>query len=196
MKEHLKQPKEFPMTIAEIVELESARQEESSWNVIHFVKEGDFYRAHDWSAWLMSVYPFGEAVEKPLKVIAKKMKDGYIDAFCGFPASSIGKYIPQGMDFQPVSDTQIDVRIEFPAEIGEVSFENLSKKKEDWKNGLTLTEGKKQRRENREDTEQAPRIVRFTDIISKIVSMPIEDMSPKEAWDALRELRRQVTALF
>ncbi len=184
------------MTIAEIIAIESARQEAESWNVVHLLKEGDFYRAHDWSAWLMSAFPFGEAIEKPLKIIAKKLKDGYIDAFCGFPASSIGKYIPQGMEFKPVSDIQIDVKIEIPAEIGEVSFDNLNKMKEDWKNALPLMEGKKQRREDREVSEQAPKIVRFSDIITRIISLPLEEMSPREAWETLRDLRRQVTALY
>lgn len=82
------------MTIAEIIEIESARKEPEQWNVVHLLKEGEFYRAHDWSAWLMSVFPFGEALNKPLHITAKRLKDGYIDAWVGFPATSIGKYIP------------------------------------------------------------------------------------------------------
>jgi len=186
------------MTIAEIIGIETKREEAAQWNVIHLIKEGDWYRAHDWSAWLMTVFPFGEALEKPLKVLAKKLKDGYIDAFLGFPASSIGKYIPNdgSVEFQPISDTQIDVKIELPAEIGEVTFDNLNKLKEDWKNALPLVESRKQKREDRETTAQAPRIVRFSDLIARIISLPIEDMSPKDAWEELRDLRRQVSAMF
>lgn len=184
------------MTIAEIIKIETARQEAESWNVVHLLKEGDFYRAHDWSAWLMSVFPFGEALEKPLKVIAKKLKDGYIDAFLGFPASSIRKYIPDGMEYCIVSDTQIDVKVEIPAEIGDVSFDNLNGMKEAWKANLPLQEGKKQRREERETADQAPRIIRFTDVINRIVALPMEDMSPMEAWNFLRDLRRQISAMF
>ena len=184
------------MQISEIIGIESARQDAEAWNVIHLLKEGDFYRAHDWSAWLMSAFPFGEAAEKPLKVIAKKLKDGYIDAFCGFPASSIGKYIPQGMEFKAVSDVQLDVKIEIPAEIGEVSFDNLNSMKEEWKNSLPLLEGKKQRREEREVADQAPRIIRFTDVINRIMSLPMEDMSPMEAWNFLRDMRRQISAMY
>ena len=186
------------MTIAEIISIETKREESSQWSVIHLIKEGDWYRAHDWSAWLMSAFPFGEAVEKPLKVLAKKLKDGYIDAFVGFPASSIGKYLPSNgnIEFQPISDTQIDVKIALPENIGEVTFENLNKMKEDWKNALPLMESRKQKREDRETAEQAPRIMRITDIISHIVSLPIEDISPREAYDILRDLRRQVSAMF
>lgn len=185
------------MTIAEIVEIETARQESSTWNVIHLLKEGDFYRAHDWSAWLMSAYPFGEAVEKPLKVLAKRMKNGYIDAFCGFPASSIAKYVPNdgSVDFNPVSDTQIDVTIEIPAEIGEISFDNLNRMKEEWKSGLPLND-KRSRREDREAQDYAPRFMRMSDIIGRLVSLPMEDLSPREAFDILRDLRKQAIALY
>lgn len=185
------------MTIAEIIAMETARQEPAQWNVVHFVKEGDFYRVHDWSAWLMSRFPFGEAAEKPLNIIAKKMKDGYIDAFWGFPASSVGKYIPNdgSVDFKPVSDTQFDVCIEIPAEIGEVSFDNLNRMKEEWKNALPL-QNKKQKREDREAQEYAPRFMRMSDIVGRLVSLPMEEISPKEAYDILRDLRRQALALY
>ncbi len=186
------------MTIAEVIEMESARQAPETWNVIHLTKEGEWYRAHDWSAWLMSEFPLVENLDKPLKVIAKKLKDGYIDAWLGFPASSISKYIPNdnSITFHPISDTQIDVVIELPASIGDMTFENLNKKKEEWKASIPITENKKQRREDREVAEQAPRITRITDVISRIVSIPIEDMSPREAWETLRDIRRQVTAMF
>lgn len=185
------------MTIAEVISIESAREDADSWNVIHFVKEGDFYRAHDWSAWLMAKFPFGEATEKNLKVVAKKMKDDYVDAFIGFPASSISKYIPNdgSVDFSVIDESQIDVRIELPADIGEVSFENLHKMKEEWKASLPL-KNNRQKREDREMHDQAPRIIRFTDIISRIISLPIEDLTPREAYDILRDLRRQVSAMF
>lgn len=172
------------MTIAEIIELESARKEAEQWNVIHLIKEnGEWYRAHDWSAWLMSVFPFGEALNKPLHITAKRMKDGYIDAWVGFPATSIGKYVPNdgSVDFNPISDTQIDVRIEIPAEIGEVSYENLNKMKEEWKASLQINEGKKQRREDREVSEVEPKIIRITDIMSRVLSFPLESKSPIEA---------------
>jgi len=186
------------MTIAEIIALETARQESGQFNVIHFVKDGDFFRAHDWSAWLMTICPFGEAMNKPLRVIAKKMKDGYIDAWCGFPASSIGKYVPNdgSVDFNPVSDTQVDVTIKLPEELSELSFDSLQGLKEEWKNSLPLNENKKQRREDREITEQAPRFVRVSDVVGRIISLPIEDISPREAWEILRDLRKQLSAMF
>ena len=80
------------MTIADIIKLETDRN--NSFNVVHLIKEGNFYHANDWSAWLMTKFPIGEAINKPMNVTAKKLKDGYIHAFVGFPVTSIGKYVP------------------------------------------------------------------------------------------------------
>lgn len=184
------------MTIAEIKSIEGARQEADTWNVVHLIKEGDFYRAHDWSAWLMTKYPIGEAANSPLKVIAKKLKDEYIDAFCGFPATSIGKYIPQGSDFKAISDIQIDIKVELPADIGEVSFENLNKMKEEWKNSLPLQEARKQRREEQSISAEAPRFLRFSDILGRILSLEMDNITPREAVEILRDLRRQIAAMY
>lgn len=187
------------MTIAEIIAIESDRKQPEQWNVVHFLKEGEFYRAHDWSAWLMSSFPIGEAVNKPLHITAKKLKDGYVDAWVGFPATSISKYIPNdgSVWFNPVSDTQIDVKIEIPAEIGEVSFDNLNSMKEEWKASLQLNENsRKQRREEREVLEAAPKVLRFSEIANLVLSFPLESKSPIEAWDFLRQLRRQIAAMY
>lgn len=187
------------MTIEEIKSIEGARQEASTWNVVHFLKEANgFYRAHDWSAWLMKSFPLNDLIAG-MSVTAKRQKDGYVDAFVGFPATSLSKYIPNAdaYDFRAVSDNQFDIKIELPAEIGEVSFDNLNRLKEEWKATLQIQDGgRKQRREERELQEQAPRLTRMSDIVSRLVSLPMEDLSPKDAFDILRDLRRQAVALF
>lgn len=187
------------MVISEIISIENERHDPSQWNVIHFIKEGEFYRAHDWSAWLMSVFPFGEALNKPLHITAKRLKDGYVDAWVGFPATSMSKFIPNdgSIDFKPISDMQIDVAIELPAEIGEVSFENLNQMKEEWKSSLQINENtKKQRREDREVRDAMPKVLRFSEIANLIISFPLESKSPIEAWEFLRQLRKDVALMF
>ena len=100
------------MNIAEIRELENSRKSPDMYGRIHFIKEGNFYRAHDISAWLIFMMPFSEAI-KNIKIFAKKLKDGYIDAWLGFPLTSLEKYIPNDgtVTFVPINDTQIDVMI-------------------------------------------------------------------------------------
>ena len=186
------------MTIAEIIKLESTRSEPSQFNVVHFTKEGNgFYRAHDWSAWLLKKFPPNDVIAD-MSITAKRLKDGYIDCFVGFPATSMKKYIPdaEAVSFCFVDDNHFTMTVELTAEIGEVTFDNLNRMKEEWKESLPLQNGKKDRREEREMAEQAPRIVRMSDIASRLVSLPLEDMSPREAWEFLRNLRKQVSALF
>lgn len=185
------------MTIAEIIELESARKEPEQWNIVHFVREGNgFYRAHDWSAWLLKAFPFNDAIAN-MGVTAKRLKDGYIDAFVGFPATSLTKYIPnaQTAGFTPIDDSHFTVTVELPVEIGDVSYENLNRIKEEWKANLKVTD-KKQQREERELQDKAPKITRISDVLSYIVSIPMEDISPREAYDILKDLRRKVSAMF
>jgi len=182
------------MTISEIRQIETNR--EGRLDVVHLIKEGSFYHANDWSAWLMVTYPIGEAKNKPMTVTAKKLKDGYIHAFVGFPATSLSKYIPEDEveRFEPVSDNQIDVTLGI--DFGDATMEQAGAFVNAWKESLPLSEGKKQRREEREIHGQAPRITRITDILSRIVSLPMEDMSPREAYDTLRELRRDIVSIF
>ena len=184
------------MTITEIRNLEEKRANASDFKTVHLIKEGDFYRAHDWSAWLLTFYPVSKDTEKSLKVLSKKSKDGYIDVFCGFPCSSMNKYIPNddSIEFVPVSDGMIDVIIP-NTDLDNTTYQEIRTKIDEWKETIPQTE-KKQKREEREIQEQFPKITKFSDIISKIISVPIEDISPRQAYDILRELRREVVQLF
>ena len=180
------------MTIVEIRKLEENR--EGCLNVVHFQKEGSFYHANDWSAWLMTMYPIGKAEKEPMQVTAKKMKDGYIHAFVGFPATSLEKYIPNdgSIKFTPVSNEVIDVALNI--DFGDTTIEEIRQKVEEWKLSLPIQGTKKQRRENQEVSGR--NITRISDILARIVSLPMEEISPKEAYDILRDLRNQVSTIF
>lgn len=181
------------MTITEIRKIEEERKEQL--DVVHLIKEGSFYHANDWSAWLMTKYPIGEAVHKPMVVTAKKLKDNYIHAFVGFPTTSLAKYIPNdgSVEFRPISDNQIDVvlNIDF-----DQTVEQLRPVVDEWKESLPIRENKKQHREDKNITGEVARITRISDVVVKIISLPMEDISPKQAYDILRDLRKQISALF
>ena len=125
------------MTIAEISKIENERNTPKDFGVIHLFSENNFYRAHDWSAWLMTTFPFGESLNKPLRVSAKRLKDGYVEAWVGFPVSSLGKYVPNddSMQFNPVSDTQIDVTIHLPDGYEDANFDDIRAQVDAWKEG-------------------------------------------------------------
>ena len=185
------------MTIAEIIELENKRPTPDTFGRIHFIKEGNFYRAHDISAWLIAMMPFSENI-KNINIIAKKHKDGYIDAFIGFPLTSLDKYIPNdgSVTFVPISDTMIDVMITPTDDILASDFDTIRKSVDDWKQTLPLKAEKPERRENREASEAQPRITRISDVINQVLAFPLESKSPMEAYDFLRQLRKEVVALY
>ena len=182
------------MKLIEIRQLEETR--EGQMNVVHLIKEGAFYHAYDWSAWLMSKFAIGEAKNKPMVVTASKLNDDYINAFVGFPATSIGKYVPNSeiVEFRPVEDTQIDIVMK--VDLGDATVEDIRKMVDEWKESLPLRMTKKQSREDKGVSKSAPRIMCITDIISRVISIPLEDISPKQAYDILRDLRRDISALF
>ena len=73
----------------------------------------------------MTKFPIGEAINKPMNVTAKKLKDGYTHAFVGFPVTSLGKYVPNdgSVTFVPVSDEQIDVTLN--VDFGDATIEDV-----------------------------------------------------------------------
>ena len=181
------------MTIADIIKLETDRN--NSFNVVHLIKEGNFYHANDWSAWLMTKFPIGEAVNKPMNVTAKKLKDGYIHAFVGFPVTSLGKYVPNdgSVTFVPVSDEQIDVTLN--VDFGDATIEDVRAHVDEWKESLPIID-KKQKRESRDVSEVAQRATRMSDIVNRILSFPLADKSPMEAWEFVRQLQQQAVSIF
>ena len=165
--------------------------------MVHLVKEGTFYHANDWSAWLLVRFPIGEAVNKPLSVTAKRLEDGYVHAFVGFPATSMQKYIPNdgSVQFQPVNDNQIDVTLT-QVDFGDATEEDIRRQVDEWKASLPMKDSKKQRRESGEAREQAPRARRLSDIAGQILAFDLSHSSPADAWEFIRSLQRDVAAIF
>lgn len=184
--------------ISEILEIEKQRTEPATWNVIHLFKEGGFYRAYNWSAWLIVTFGYNDEVRsqtqdrKPLTVSRKKVKSGDGDfAFVGFPLKSLEKFLPYRNSFSPVSDTQIDVSVELPPGDDELSFESMQDAFEKWKQTVPISE-EKQRRE--EDARASPRSI--TAVMAQVLAYPLEQKTPMENTAFISTLKQQLAALF
>lgn len=205
----------------DIFEIEKQRTEAAQWNVIHLFKEGSTYKAYEWSAWICREFctteerlkQFKSHMLTPVHKDAKNTSGTII--FVGFPPASIDKFIPKDVqtDFKTISDTQIDVSIELPADLGEMTAENLQQKFEAWKQSWPLKqdtdkpEGTARNNNNQDSGAEGKqdmllpfaangRQLRMTDIITELVSLPLEDVSPNEALKLLRQLHRQAVSLF
>ena len=185
--------------ISEILEIEKERTDATTWNVIHLFKEGGFYHAYNWSAWLIVTAAYsdevrkGQADRKPLNVSRKKVKSGGDFAFVGFPLRSMEKFIPFHNGLTPVSDTQIDISIELPATAGELSFESLAQAVEDWKQAIPISEDKP-KKEQDEPFHASPRSI--TGVMQQVMSFPLESKTPVECMMFISQLKQQLAALF
>ena len=68
---------------------------------------GDFYRAYEWSAWLISVITYNDKVRnqtrdrRPLKISHKQLVNSPTTfCFVGFPIKSVEKFIPTRENFE------------------------------------------------------------------------------------------------
>ena len=53
--------------IADILATERNRPDVSTFDVVHMYKTGQFYTAYDWSAWIISVISYTDAVRMQTK---------------------------------------------------------------------------------------------------------------------------------
>ena len=186
--------------ITEILEIEKDRNNKEKWNVIHLFKEGNFYRAFNWSAWLIVAFTYTDDVRKdskdrkPLVVshrLMNKSGDDYL--VVGFPLKSLEKFIPNTLNFIPISDTQIDI----VADLSQTDddYEGLLSKYEEWKNGIEVKEPKKKyEKKTSEDVIVSP--IKITIILSQVLSYPLEQKSPIENMEFISLLKRQLAALL
>ena len=187
--------------ISEILAIEKNCQDSQTHNIIHIFKEGAFYRAYEWSAWLIAVI-VNAATGNTLAITKKKAKDSDDTfVFAGFPLTSMEKYIPNEaqLSFTPINDEQIDITVELPVDIAMLGDEGINERIKEWSKQFKLKE--KTKKEFEEGTRHelsvaSPRITRISDIASQIIAFPLENKSPMEAWDFLSQLRKQIAAIF
>ena len=107
--------------IVEILETERKRPTSADFGVVHMYKTGQFYTAYDWSAWIISVISYTDAVRMqtkdrhPLAVMRIKIATSE-QTFCkvGFPFKSIEKFCPNRQGFDGIENDHITFRIPLP----------------------------------------------------------------------------------
>ena len=93
--------------IANVLQIERNRTDKSEWNKIHLFKMGDFWRAYEWSAWLIVAITYNDKVRnqtrdrRPLKISHKQLANSPTTfCFVGFPIKSVEKFIPTRENFE------------------------------------------------------------------------------------------------
>ena len=191
------------MKLSAALEYEKLREDAASWNKVILHRDGKFYHAYDWSAWLIKQYVCTEEVqhqrgdEKLLQVSRYPSKHGEY-AMLGFPLDSISKYIPAYENARKMEDSD-DMEITVSIDFCEADHETLSRMYEEWFATCQLKEKKgKGNAAMTHSDGKAPALARsgIFAILVKVLSYPVEAKTPAENIEFISQLRQEVAALL
>jgi len=191
------------MKLTPALEFEKLREDAESWNKIFLHKDGKFFRAYEWSAWLIKTLVCSEAFQKErgdVKILAANRyvtkKGEYVSV--GFPLESLSKYMPnyEDVDFETIED-YATFTVEMPDE-KEVTYEALQAAFMEWKQSLSEKDtrgGQKVSRSTARVDSEGSRVGMFQ-ILSQVMSYPLESKTPSDNAEFIALLKRQLAALL
>lgn len=191
------------MKLSAALEYEKLREDAASWNKVILHRDGKFYHAYNWSAWLIKQYVCTEEFqqqrgdEKLLQVNRYPSKHGEY-AMLGFPLDSISKYIPAYENARKMEDSD-DMEITVSIDFGDADYEALSRMYEEWFATCQLKEKKgKGNAAITHSDGKAPALARsgIFSILVKVLSYPVEAKTPAENIEFISQLRQEVAALL
>ena len=212
--------------IIDILEAERKRPTAQDWDVVHMYKTGQFYTAYDWSAWIISVISYTDAVRMqtkdrhPLAVTRIKIATSE-QTFCkvGFPFKSIEKFCPNRQGFDGVENDHITFRIPLPQpqDGTEITFDRLSEAVDKWTETFEIKPPKRTQEEMKQikaqrkaetTAENAPAPAPTSapanqsekrlngGLIQQILAYPLTDRTPMENYAFIQSLKQQITAIL
>lgn len=120
-----------------IKEMEGRRGDGNPSNMMHICTKGRFYRAYNWSAWLLTeiyhgmVLNDGKGSGCKLTVVCLKVK-GYEVFYVGFPVDSLAKYLPTA-NVKEENKERFDVAFKLPEKYANMGFEGMKREYDAWK---------------------------------------------------------------
>ena len=185
------------MQIIAAIEYDRLRKEPDSWNKVILHREGKFYRAYEWSAWLIKTVVCTEEFQKkrgdakPLTCHRQKNKSGEF-AMLGFPVESISKFIPTHKDISPLPDSPDDICIEIDINLnGDETYDQLQHRFESWRGTLPEPASK-----NNKANNDAPRKTGAFQIIADLIAYPLERKTSDENIEFISSLKQKAAELL
>ncbi len=182
-------------SIKEIIEVESKELSDGHRNILHLHREGSFYRAYEWSAFLACRYLHEfKANKRVFKGLEQPV------AFIGFPETSISKWIPEGAEQTAIEDKHLAIRLPEVFFAGDTA-EVLDAAFAEWKEAIPLSEtqakgDKKSRNQSDNGIGNTEGGVTLTSVMQRILAYPIESKSPLESMAFLADVKRQLAAMI
>jgi hypothetical protein len=195
-------------SLTEVFAIESDRATSDKWNKIHLFKMGDFWRAYEWSAWLIAVITFNDEVRmatkdrRPLQVTRMNRTDVEgTYCFVGFPVRSLEKYIPTRENFESIDDKHVVVTITLPqpADGSELNEELFSTAINQWREGIELKKKKDKADKAADDTTGAMAGNQHPTgggILSQIMAYPISERTAIENIQFIQSLKQQLATIL
>lgn len=176
----------------ELIDHEVLMMQSGERSVIHLHREGSFYRAYEWSAYLSCRFLHEFKVNK-------RMFKGFEQpvAYIGFPETSLAKWMPEGAEQTELEEKHLAIRLpdvmlsEESPEVQDAAF--LS-----WKEAIPLTDNKNEKRKNsqQDHSDDDTGRLSLTGIMQRILAFPIESKSPLESMVFLADIKRQLAELI
>lgn len=191
------------MKPSEAIEKENQRQDPSTWNKIYLHKDGSFYHAYEWSAWLIKTIICTEEFQKQrndsvilsaIRYNNKKSLGEYV--IVGFPLTSLSKYIPTYKDTDLTESGDIIVEIEIP-DVQNKSYNDLYSDFVNWKESCEIKEQKQKEPKPKSSISIATKYsMGLFSIATQVLSYPLESSSAQDNIDFIATLRKQVANLL
>lgn len=176
-------------SIKEILDFELSRDGAEIQRSIHLFQEGSFYRAYEWSAWLVCRYIHEfKVTHRKLKGVEQSV------AFIGFPVTSLGKWVGENIERHDVADKHILLRLAedvFSDLGGEESMEEVFV---NWKSQQPLVE--KPTKTGVVAAKPLPAVISLSVVAQRIMAFPIEKKSPIECYQFISEIKQQLAMLY
>lgn len=188
--------------LTDVLAIEADRHDPDKWNKIHLFKIGDFWRAYEWSAWLIAVVTFNDEVRmgtkdrKPIQVTRMNRTD--IEGtycFVGFPVRSIEKYIPRRDNFESVDDKHVVVTISLPqpSDGTAVTEEMLTEALGQWKESIEI---KKKKEKKEQSAAEQPSAMPTGGVLSQIMAYPLSERTAIENIQFIQSLKQQISTVL
>lgn len=190
------------MKLAVALENEKNRKEKESWNKIFLHKDGKFYHAYEWSAWLIKTFVCTEEFQKErgdnklLSAFLYRTKNAEY-AILGFPVESLSKYIPSYVDVTPQENDDLLITADVSFD-DDVTYETLTETYEAWRAMCEVKDSKKQQNRDAQQNNTAVAISKsgIFNILSRVLSYPVEKSSPAENIEFISALKQQIASLL
>lgn len=181
--------------IIQIIEIEKERTAENR-AVIHLYRDGAFWRAYNWSAWLCHRFV------KEFKVIHKSTKnieESFL--YVGFPVTSLENHFGS-FEIWDADEKAKDVLLPHSVIPESMDLEIMATDYMAWKDAQPLTESKVKQKSDAKSEQTVLSAVSgktpttITAIMQSILSFPLEQNSPLQCMMFLADTKQQLARLI